>query len=138
MDDVLNVGRTIHGRFGQVLIDGVKQTNLQECTADVEADMKEVNVLGAEWTDYKVGTKKGSGSMNGYKITSDMIKSGFKRFEIITKLDDPEAYGYESIRLKNCIATKLQLLNLKVNDLVEEETPFNFAGFELLDPIETD
>lgn len=138
MDDVLNVGRTIHGRFGQILIDGVEQTNLQECTADVDADMKEVNVLGAEWTDYKVGTKKGSGTMKGYKVTSDMIKRGFTRFEIISKLDDPEAYGHETIRLKNCIISKLQLINLKVNDLVDEETPFNFAGYDLLDPIEVD
>jgi hypothetical protein len=138
MTDVLEAGRAIHGRFGEVLVDGVKQTNLQECTADVEIDVKELNLLGADWTDYKAGTKKGSGTMKGYKVTSDMIKRGFKRFEIITKLDDPEAYGYESIRLKNCMSTKLQLINLKAGDLVEEETPFNFVGFDLLDAIEVD
>ncbi len=136
MDDVLDPGRVIHGRFGQVLVDGVKQTNLQECTAEVEADMKDLNLLGSDWTQYKSGTLKGSGTMKGYKVTSDMIKRGFKRFEIITKLDDPEAYGYESIRLKNCMATKLSLVNLKANDLVDEETPFNFVGYELLDAIE--
>ncbi|MBV4447438.1 phage tail tube protein [Clostridium tyrobutyricum] len=134
----LDASRIIHGRYGHVLIDGVEQTNLQECTADVEPDMKDVNLLGADWTDYKTGTLKGSGSMNGYKVTSDMIKRGFKKFEIITKLEDPEAYGYESIRLKNCRATKLSLVNFKAGDLVEQETPFNFAGYELLDPIEAE
>ena len=79
---------------------------------------------------------KGTGSMNGYKVTSDMIKRGFKRFEIITALEDPEAYGHERIRLKNCMADKIQLVNLKANELVEEETPFTFEGYELLDPIE--
>ncbi|BAH06773.1 phage tail tube protein [Clostridium kluyveri] len=136
MTDVLEAGRAIHGRFGEVLVDGVKQTNLQECTADVEPDIKELNLLGADWVQYKSGIKKGTGTMKGYKVTSDMIERGFKRFEIITKLDDPEAYGYESIRLKNCMATKLQLINLKAGDLVEEETPFNFSGYELLDKIE--
>lgn len=138
MDDVLEPGRPIHGRFGEVSVDGTKQTYLQECTADVEIDVKELNLLGSDWTQYKAGTKKGSGNMKGFKVTSDLIKRGFKRFEIITKLDDPEAYGYESIRLKNCMATKLQLINLKAGDLVEEETPFNFIGFDLLDAIEDD
>lgn len=134
----LDASRIIHGRYGHVLIDGVEQTNLQECTAEVEPDIKDVNLLGADWTQYKTGTLKGSGSMNGYKVTSDMIKRGFKKFEIIAKLDDPEAYGHESIRITNCMPTKLSLLNLKAGDLIEEETPFNFVGYELLDPIEAE
>jgi hypothetical protein len=46
--------------------------------------------------------------------------------------------GHETIRIKNCMATKLQLLNLKAGDVIEEETPFNFVGYELLDPIEAE
>ena len=132
----LDASRTIHGSRGKILLDGEWQTNLTECTADVELDKKELNLLGDDWTRYKEGNKKGTGSMNGYKVTSDMIKRGFKRFEIITALEDPEAYGYERIRLKNCMADKIQLVNLKANELVEEETPFTFEGYELLDPIE--
>ena len=132
----LDASRTIHGSRGKILLDGEWQTNLTECTADVELDKKELNLLGDDWTRYKEGNKKGTGSMNGYKVTSDMIKRGFKRFEIITALEDPEAYGHERIRLKNCMADKIQLVNLKANELVEEETPFSFEGYELLDPIE--
>lgn len=132
----LDASRTIHGSRGKILLDGEWQTNLTECTADVELDKKELNLLGDDWTRYKEGNKKGTGSMNGYKVTSDMIKRGFKRFEIITALEDPEAYGHERIRLKNCMADKIQLVNLKANELVEEETPFTFEGYELLDPIE--
>ena len=132
----LDASRTIHGSRGKILLDGEWQTNLTECTADVELDKKELNLLGDDWTRYKEGNKKGTGSMNCYKVTSDMIKRGFKRFEIITALEDPEAYGHERIRLKNCMADKIQLVNLKANELVEEETPFTFEGYELLDPIE--
>ena len=132
----LDASRTIHGSRGKILLDGEWQTNLTECTADVELDKKELNLLGDDWTRYKEGNKKGTGSMNGYKVTSDMIKRGFKIFEIITALEDPEAYGHERIRLKNCMADKIQLVNLKANELVEEETPFTFEGYELLDPIE--
>lgn len=135
---MLDASRIIHGKNGRVLLDGIEQSQLQECTAEVEPDNKEVNLLGDDWTRYKQGSKKGSGSMNGYKVTSDMIKRGFKRFELIISLEDPEAYGYETIRLKNCMASKLQLANLKADDLVQEETPFTFEGYDLLDPIEAE
>lgn len=135
---VLDASRVIHGKHGKVLLDGVQQTQLQECTADVTPDNKELNLIGDEWTRYKQGSKKGSGTMKGYKVTSDMIKRGFKRFEILASLEDPEAYGYETIRIMNCMASKLQLLNLKANDVIDEETPFTFEGYELLDAIEAD
>ncbi|KEH90620.1 phage tail tube protein [Clostridium botulinum] len=132
----LDASRTIHGSKGKILVDGEWQTNLTECTAEVDLDKKELNVCGDDWTRYKQGSKKGTGSMSGYKISSALIERGFKRFEVITALEDPEAYGYERIRLKNCMADKMNLINLKANELVEEETPFTFEGFELLDKIE--
>ncbi|MCH3963000.1 MAG: phage tail tube protein [Clostridium sp.] len=134
----LDASRIVDGSFGRVYKDGVEQTQVQECTADVDLDVKEVNVLGDRWTRHKGGTLKGSGTIKGYKVTSDMIRNGFKRFELITQLDDPEAYGAESVRLMNCMTSKLQLVNLKANDLIDEETPFTFEGYELLDFIEAD
>ncbi|WP_045905667.1 phage tail tube protein [Clostridium botulinum] len=131
----LDASRTIHGSKGKILIDGEWQTNLTECTAEVELDKKELNLLGDEWTRYKQGSKKGTGSISGFKVSSKMIQQGFKRFETISSLEDPEAYGYERIRLMNCMADKLNLINLKANELVEEETPFTYEGYELLDPI---
>jgi len=135
---MLDASRTIHGSKGKVLVEGKWQTNLTECTADVEMDKKEINTLGDDWTRYKRGNKKGTGSMNGYKITSAMIERGFEKFEIITALEDPESYGYERIRLKNCMADKIQLVNMKAGEVVEEETSFTFEGYELLDPIRVD
>jgi hypothetical protein len=133
---MLDASRTIHGSRGKILIDGEWQTNLTDCTADVELDKKEVNVLGDTWVRYKQGNYKGTGSIRGYKVSSKMIQQGFERFEVITALEDPEAYGHERIRLKNCMADKIQLVNLKANELVEEETPFTFEGYELVDKIE--
>ncbi|HDK7162086.1 phage portal protein [Clostridium botulinum] len=131
----LDASRTIHGSKGKILVDGEWQTNLTECTAEVELDKKELNLLGDDWTRYKAGSKKGTGSISGFKVSSKMIQQGFKRFETISSLEDPEAYGFERIRLMNCMADKLNLINLKANELVEEETPFTYEGYELLDPI---
>jgi hypothetical protein len=133
---MIDPSKTIHSSNAKVLVDGVWQTNLTEATADVEMDKKEINVIGYEWTAYKRGNKKGSGSMTGLKITSAMIQREFKDFELIVALEDPEAYGHERIRLMNCMADKISLINVKANEIIEEETPFTFVGYELLDPIE--
>ena len=44
--------------------------------------------------------------MTGYKVTSDMISRGFTKFDIISKLDDPESYGHERVRLIRACRTK--------------------------------
>lgn len=132
---VLDASRTIHSMYAKILMDGEEQTNVSECTAKVSLDKKELNFVGDEWTRHKRGTKKGTGSFSGYHITSAMIQRDFKRFELIVSLDDPEAYGHERIRLMNCMADEVNLVNLKVGDLVMEESPFTFEGYELLDPI---
>lgn len=134
----LDASRTIHSMYGKILMDGAEQTNVSECTAKVALDKKEINVVGDEWTRHKSGTKKGTGSFSGYHVTSEMIQRGFKRFELIISLEDPEAYGHERIRLMNCMADEINLINLKVGDLVMEEGPFTFEGYELLDAIEAE
>ena len=131
----LDASRTIHSRCGKVLIDGNEQTNVTECTAKVDLDKKELNLIGDKWTRYKKGNMKGSGTFKGYHVTSEMIEREFSRFELILCLEDPEAYGFERIRLKNCMADSLYLANLKVGDLVQEESPFTFEQYELLDKI---
>ena len=127
--------RAILGTYGQVFIDGVWQTNINKLEASVEVEKRELKLSGKEWTTHKLGAKKGTGTMSGYKVTSDMINRGFTRFEIINKLDDPEAYGFERIRLISCVVDKIQLANWTAGEEVAEETAFTFEGYELLDPI---
>lgn len=136
MAQYLDPSRVIMGTFGQIFIDGVWQSNLNHLEANVEADKRELNLVGTEYTVFKLGRKKGTGTMSGYKVTSDMIQRGFQKFNIIQKLDDPEAYGFERIELKNCMVDRIQLANWTAGEEVVEETPFTFEGYELLDPIQ--
>ena len=131
----LDASRVCNGTFGKVYIDGEWQNNANECTADVEIDQKDIVTCGSEWTGYKNGAKKGSGTIKGFKISSKMIQQGFKAFEILATLEDPEAYGFERIRILNCKANKISLVGFKGGDVVETETPFVFTNFELVDPI---
>ncbi|AZS14239.1 phage tail tube protein [Paenibacillus motobuensis] len=135
MAQYLDPGRIIMGTFGQIFIDGVWQSNLNHLEANVEADKRELNLVGTEYTVFKLGRKKGTGTMSGYKVTSDMITRGFQKFSIINKLDDPEAYGFERIQLNGCMVDKIQLANWTAGEEVVEETAFTFESYELLDPI---
>lgn len=147
MADFLDTSRIVNGHYGYLYLEGEWQTNVTAVTADVEPDYKEVLVCGTRWTQHKLGSLKGTGTITGFKVTSDLIqlnlpitddRRGAVVTELITKLDDPEAFGYERIRLKNVKFTKIALANWKAGDLIEDEWPFVFEGVELLDPIEGD
>lgn len=131
----LDASRTILGTYGQVFIDGVWQTNLNHLEANVEIQKRELLLSGDPWVRHKKGPMKGTGTMSGFKVTSDMIRRGFEKFEIISKLADPEAYGYERVRLMNVMPDRQQLANWTAGEEVTEEIPFTFEEYELLDPI---
>ncbi|MGG3839649.1 phage tail tube protein [Paenibacillus thiaminolyticus] len=128
--------RAILGTFAQAFIDGEWQTNINHLEAKVEIDKRELNLVGHNWVQFKIGAKKGTGTISGYKTTSKMIQRDFSKFDIISKLDDPEAYGFERIRLIRCMPDSVQLANWTAGEEVTEETPFTFEDYELLDPIE--
>lgn len=131
----LDASRTILGTYGQAFIDGIWQTNINHLEANVEIQKRELNLSGDPWVRHKKGPMKGTGTMSGFKVTSAMLQRGFAKFEVVSKLDDPEAYGFERIRLMNVMPDKLQLANWTAGEEVTEEVPFTFEGYELLDPI---
>jgi hypothetical protein len=131
----MDASRTILGTYGYIYIDGVWQSNLNHMEARVEMQKRELQLSGDRWIRHKKGPLKGTGTMSGFKVTSDMIRREFNKFEIISKLDDPEAYGFERIRLMNVMPDRIELANFKSGEEVTEEIPFTFEDYELLDPI---
>ncbi|MDR0268369.1 phage tail tube protein [Paenibacillus sp.] len=132
---MLDASRVILGTYGQAYINGVWQTNINKLEASVELEKRELNLVGSDWKVHKNGIKKGTGTMSGYKVTSDMIQRGFTKFNIISKLDDPESFGHERVELINCVPDKIQLANWTAGEEVQEETTFTFEGYVLVDPI---
>lgn len=131
----LSPERVILGTYGKLYVDGQWQTNVNRVEAQVEMEKRELNLSGDPWVRHKRGPLRGTGTMSGFKVTSDWIRRGFQRFEIICSLEDPEAYGHERIRLMNCMVDRVQLANWQAGEEVQEEIPFTFEGYELLDPI---
>ncbi|MBD2867742.1 phage tail tube protein [Paenibacillus arenilitoris] len=141
---MLDSTRVINGTFGYVYHDGQWLTNIKSAEANVEITKEEIKRAGSRWTAHKVTGLSGTGTISGYKVTSEFVeligkiaddKAGTFITELIIKLEDPESYGAYRVRLKGVTFDKIPLIQFEVGSLVEEELPFNFTGYELLDVI---
>ncbi|NGQ95501.1 phage tail tube protein [Brevibacillus sp. SYP-B805] len=141
---VLDPTRTIYGDFGEVWMDGKWLTNFNHAEASVEVGKEEIRRSGTRWTGHKVTSLTGTGTISGYKVTTDLVeaisqvaKDRGKPFvtELVLKLDDPDSYGAYRVRLKGVQFDTIPLMNFQAGSIVEEELPFTFSGFEFLDVI---
>ncbi|NHN31129.1 phage tail tube protein [Paenibacillus agricola] len=134
--------RTINGSFGEVWSDGIWLTNFNQAEAMVDISYLEVKRAGTRKTGNKLGPIKMSGTITGYKVTSELARKvsqvlddrkGAFVTELILKLNDPEAYGAERIRIKGVQFTKIDIMKFENGAIVETEWPFVFDDFEYLD-----
>lgn len=142
---MLDDTRVINGSYGECHSEGKWLTNVYKMSANLELSYGDVKISGTRWMGQKLLSIKGTGSINGYMITTDLVqmvaritddrKSEYVT-ELIFKLDDPEAYGCERVRLKYVKFSKVPIAGWEVGSIVEEEWPFTFTGVEWLDSIE--
>jgi len=120
--------RVINGAFGEIYLDGKWLTSFTHCEASDEYDWTEIKLSGDRRTKHKLVGIKGSGTIAGYKVTSELqqalLKNPLGQYQIISKLADPEAYGTERVRFSKVKFTKNQLVNWKVGEIIEEEWSF--------------
>lgn len=137
--------RAVVGTFGFIYKEGKWLSQYNKAKANVDIGKAEIKPAGDRWVRHKVISLKGTGSISGYKVTDELLQEvgvvahsnkPSMRTELIFKLDDPESYGAERIRLQNVMFDKIDLANWEHSKEIEEEWPFTFEGYELLDPIE--
>lgn len=137
--------RVVNGTFGYIYKEGKWLSQYNKANAKVEIQKAELKVAGDRWTRHKVLGLKGTGSVGGYKVTDELMQEVMVvtnsdkpsyRTELIYALKDPEAWGYERIRLMNVMFDSIDVANWEAGKEITEEWPFTFEGYELLDPIE--
>jgi len=133
----LNPDRTILGSYGEVYINGKLFANFNHLEATDNYNLIAFNVAGKARTQHKTGPVEGTGTISGLKVTSKILQMPKNaRFEIISKLADPEAYGHERIRFRSCRFSQIQWANWTAGEQVTEEVQFVYdEDPELLDPI---
>lgn len=135
--------RVINGTFGEVWIDGDYMAEAIALEAKVSLEKTEVNQTRTLAKGYKVTGIEGKGTLKLNKVSSyfllklsDKIKAGeTANATIISKLEDPDAFGAERVQLDGCVFDELTLVNWEAKKMGEESIPFSFSSWELLDTI---
>lgn len=141
---VLDPTRVISGSHGECSQGGKVLTYIHTMKATVEFTKADIKRAGSRWTSTKVTSIKGTGSITGYLVTDELkmaVAQGLDdrrptfKTELVSNLDDPEAYGYEKVRLKGVSFDNLSAINWASGEVVEDEWPFTYDDLEFLNPI---
>lgn len=136
--------RVMNGTWGEVWLDGDYVSECYGLQAKVSFNKEDVALCGQMAKDKKVTSTSCTGSLKMHKVNSrmslaigDYIKAGTDpRFTVISKLDDPDAYGAERIVLRNVSFDDITLADWEAATNGKVEAPFTFTDFELLDSVE--
>lgn len=132
--------RVISGSFGGIYLNGELKGNFNHCEIKDDYEWTELKLAGGRRTKHKLVGVSGSGTISGYKVTSELqqtlLSDPTTQFQVISKLDDPEAYGNERVRVSKVKFTTNNIANWKTGEIIEEEWPFVFDDEpEFVDPI---
>lgn len=136
--------RIINGTYGECWLDGEYVAECYGLQAKVDFEKEEVPVCGKPGIDTKITGYKGKGTAKLYKVNSrmalkisDQVKSGINpRFQILSVLDDPAAYGAERVLVKDICFDDLTLFDWEAKKQGEIEAPFTFTDWDLVDQIQ--
>ena len=133
----------IAGTFGSVWVNDEEWLNVTKFEAKVTGEFEDINMAGR----YGVGKKfmgwTGEGTITVNKVNSTISKllaENFKKgimpdIKIVGKLADPQALGAERVELLEVTFTEFMLLNFELKTKMEEEVPFSFEDYNLIDSI---
>lgn len=132
------------GTWGELWLDSDYASETYKFQAKATLNKEEIPMCGVMWTDSKVKNVSGKGSAGLYKMSSRMARKIGKaisegrdlRFTLISKLNDPDAFGAERVAIKNVSFDDLTIADWEAAVTGKVECPFTFRGFEFLDLVE--
>lgn len=126
----------------ELYMEGVWLTNVTSVEATVEINQTELNLTGHWWTVYRNMGLAGSGTVSGVFINTDLIEKIGQiqegkefRTELVIKNTNPDVGKTYRVRLKNVVFTSIPLGNFAAGEIAEQEFPFTFGGYEILDRV---
>jgi hypothetical protein len=135
--------RVINGTYGRVWVNGELWAEVDAFEAKVTVNYEDVNIANNGATYKKATGWSGEGSMTIKKIYSrvqramaENVRRGiYPRFEIVGKVEDPDAYGAERVALHDVTINEFFLLKFEQKTLGSEEIPFAFSDYKMIDTI---
>ena len=128
----------MNGTFGEVWLDNIRVSEIKACQGKVNIDKEDIKIAGKLATQKKMIGWNGTGSIRMSKVNSRMgikireyVKNGRDMdFTIISKLDDPDAFGAEGVSFDD-----ITISDWEVGALGEIESPFTFTDFDYIDEV---
>jgi hypothetical protein len=144
MSKVIRPERVFNGSWSSLWIDDEEMAEATAVEAKLSLEKTEVNQTGTLAKGYKVTGTDGKGSIKMNKISSYFINKIAGNIQdgkttvcqIRSKIADPDAVGAEDILLTGVTFDEVELVNWESKKLLEENIPFSFTGFEVLESVD--
>lgn len=138
-----NPNRVMHGSGGAAWWNGKKISTLQSVEAKVSGDFEDINVCGDPATYQIFNGYSGEGTFVWLKIDSDVLKELAEAYRsgvmpeitLITAQKQPGTNKVERVAYSDVVVTEFMLAKFEKKAKTEEEVPFKFGTFEVLETI---
>ena len=138
-----NPNRVLHSNQGNMWFNGKRLSTLQSVEAKVTGDFEEVNNCGDPATYRIYNGYSGEGTFTMLKIDSEVLKlmaDAFKTGEmptmtIITALEQKGTNKVERVAYSDVTIDEMYLAKFEKKSKIEEDVPFKFGHFEVLETI---
>ncbi|ABR48575.1 phage-like element pbsx protein XkdM [Alkaliphilus metalliredigens QYMF] len=135
--------KQINGTFGALWLDGEKLADVDSFESKININYEDVNMAEDLATHKKMTGWAGEGTLalkkvysTGASLIGQKLKEGIMPvFTMVSKLQDPDAYGAERVSMEEVTFNEFTLAKFAQKELQTEELPFAFADFELIDLI---
>ena len=136
-----NPNRVLHGNEGTAWFNGKKLTTLQSIEAKVAADYEDINNCGDPATYRIYNGYSGEGTFTAIdsdvlSLLGDAYQTGeMPTITIITALTQKGTNKVERVALSDVTIDEFYLAKFEKKSKIEEEVPFKFGHFEVLESI---
>ncbi|OOM81792.1 phage-like element PBSX protein XkdM [Clostridium puniceum] len=140
---MVDVNRILKGKDGEMWFNGQLLASLKKIEAKVKGDFEDINLCGDPSTHSVYNGWSGEGSFiclkidsTVWKLVAEAYKTGvMPPIKIITRLTDKSTGQSERAAIEGITITEFALASFEAKKMLEEEYPFKFSDYEILESI---
>lgn len=133
--------RVVSGSMGQLWLNGNLLAEVKSIETKATINRETVQMAGSYDEDSKITSIACEGTFTVNKVytrekdfVDDFKNAVDKRFQLFVTLNDPDAYGRESVQLDNCWLNELTIAQFEAGSLLEREFPFGHTFSDVTYP----
>jgi hypothetical protein len=153
--DPIPAERRMDGMYGEAYRDGRFLADVIEVSGTINIDRRELPIAGSVNTHYKRGRVSREGTLRYQAVDSRWLQeflnftslsleerraardagtSVTDPFDLQLTIDDPEAFGHETLMLYGVVMWSHNV-GFSISDLLEREIPITWVREELINPV---